>query len=840
MSVRARRLARASVLFLLAGLITAGSACAQGDPGAPGPLAVTTSEYDYGDSAFSVAGFPGPIEVRARVHYPTSLTGGPFPLVVFLHGRHVTCYLGSSAFLQWPCTSGRSPIPSYQGYDYVGTILASHGYIVVSVSANGINAADNSDLTFGMDARGQLIQHHLDIWNTFNATGAAPFGSLFVGKVNMANVGTMGHSRGGEGVVWNFEHNARKGSPYGIRAVFPLAPVDFFRHVINNVPLAVLLPYCDGDVSNLQGVHFYDDARYNVPGDTGPKDTILVMGANHNFYNTIWTPGGWPAGTADDWLFSGSGSDPQCGTSAPTRLSATQERGTGLAYLTAFFRVNLGGESAFFSYLQGDAAPPPSAMTSNIHVSYHPADDPSLRRDVNRLLDATNLTTNTLGGTASQSGFSPYDLCGAGGPEPSFCLGAASSTQQPHSVGLSQLRGGWSSTSATYTNTLPVGARDVSGFLALQLRLSVDFGDGRNPVSAAQDLSVRLTDGDGLTATVKVSDHTTALYYPPGTSSSVLPKILLNTIRLPLSSFGGVNLADVRSVQFRFDQKPSGAFLISDIAFADSASSLPPLRLFSCGTGFTATTIGISDRGNVMRFSSPGPSGHEHLTARSGYKLCYATTSGGPIITAFDVGTAQGGWDEGVTVSQPGGPGTFPLEITRTTADGKVQITRRFTGNSFVATGGLFDLNGDGVSCSTLAECGNCANRTLHVLTRINNLTAGTLFSVDLVEVANFDIEATAGGDRFARTADGVLAFEDGHDSGGNAHGMLLQALILPAAPRVFAAGGYAEAGATCSQAGMATPTAPGDFEAVLEIPFGSVGPGSNTGSNIRAHYRRF
>src|SRR4029453_4030550 len=92
-----------------------------------------------------------------------------------------------------------------------------------------------------------------------------------------------------------------RGPPYHINAVFPLAPVDFSRPVANNVPIDVLLPYCDGDVSDLQGVHFYDDARYLVPGDLTPKHHLLVMGANHNFFNTVWTPGFGFAGDADDW-----------------------------------------------------------------------------------------------------------------------------------------------------------------------------------------------------------------------------------------------------------------------------------------------------------------------------------------------------------------------------------------------------------------------------------------------------------------------------------------------------------------------------------------------------------
>src|SRR5689334_25017332 len=40
-------------------------------------------------------------------------------------------------------------------------------------------------------------------------------------------------------------------------------------------------------------------------------------------------------------------------------------------------------------------------------------------------------------------------------------------------------------------------------------------------------------------------------------------------VRIPLSAFSGVNLADIRSVQFSFDQRASGALLISDIAFVN-------------------------------------------------------------------------------------------------------------------------------------------------------------------------------------------------------------------------------------------------------------------------------
>ncbi|HEV2879829.1 MAG TPA: hypothetical protein VGX24_00870 [Pyrinomonadaceae bacterium] len=571
------------IAFLMLLAITAGAQVASAqtpDPGTTGPNAVTREEYNYGDSVFQPVGFPIAVEVRASIHYPTTLGNGPYPVIVFMHGRHVTCYRNTTAALRWPCRSTEQPIPSFQGYDYIAESLASNGYVVVSVSANGINAYDNNMNDLGMQARAELIQHHLGRLNTFNTTGAAPFGTKFVGKLNLAKVGTMGHSRGGEGVVKHYVHNASLGSPYTIKAVLPLAPVDFNRPVVNNAALEVILPYCDGDVSDNQGVHFYDDARYNVAGDTGAKHTVQVMGANHNYYNTIWTPGMFPAGTGDDWTFvSGGSNDGHCGTGATNkRLTAAQQRGTGLAYLSAFMRAYVGGETQFLPLLTGDAPPPASAQTTNLHVSYHAPSASTKRLDVNRLLTSTNLTTNTLGGATTQSGLTPHDLCGGDSPQPQHCLPSTQSTaRQPHTVasarstlrGLSQLRTGWGAFGSTYTNDLPLGARDVSGFQAVQFRVSVNFGDTRNASNTPQNFSVTLTDGAGVTKSVRVGDVSTALFYPPGSVGPV-PKILLNTVRIPLTAFAGVNLSDIRSVKFNFDQTGQGALLISDLAFASA------------------------------------------------------------------------------------------------------------------------------------------------------------------------------------------------------------------------------------------------------------------------------
>lgn len=590
------RPARVVGLFVL--LLLFGAASLAGaqlpDPGAPGPLAVLRDEYTFGDAAFVPTDFatlpapPAVVEITGSVHYPAAMTqgGGPYPLLLFMHGRHSTAYdpRTGEAFLQWPPATGRLSIPSYKGYDYVAQTLASYGYVVVSVSANGINARDNGAPDRGARARAELIQAHLALWQGFSTTGGAPFGSRFVGKINLQNIGTMGHSRGGEGVVRHYLYNQDQGSPFGVRAVFPIAPVDYNRPIINGVPLFLILPYADGDVRDQQGIHFFDDARYNRPGDPAPKYFATILGGNHNFYNTFWTPSYFAPGGADDWMGSDLRRiDPFASTSVPgnQRLTPEQQQGTALAYMGAFFRAYIGGEQMFVPYLKGDVPPPPSAQTSNLFLTYQAPDMPALRRDVNRFLSPADLATNTLNGSVTRGGaLAAYEL--VGGQQTFYALPGQPAARQPSNTpalyfpqtpGLSQLHVAWNGLNAFVANDLPAGARDVSGYYALQFRTSVDFTDYRNRYPQS-DFSVVLTDGAGRSAATPVSRWSNALLFPPGRYESV-PKVILNMVRIPLAAFsgsGGVNLSDVRSIRFVFDRRPSGGLLLTDLAFADSAS----------------------------------------------------------------------------------------------------------------------------------------------------------------------------------------------------------------------------------------------------------------------------
>lgn len=602
--------------------LAAGMARADLDPGAPGPYATTTQDYNFGLAAYtppalvsSVTGLPlGPNELDGRVYYPkgiddgtSPLPAGKMPLIIFVHGRHGTSYslTTGNTTSGWPPPAGSAQIPSYAGYDYIGNLLASYGYVVVSIGANGINYFDNSTADRGMLARAQLIQKNLDMWSVISSTGGPPlpgstmnpFGTKFAGKVDMNNIGTMGHSRGGEGVMVHYVYNLAQPKPYAIKAVFAIAPVDYNRYVPTNVPIAVILPYCDGDVSDNQGMHFFDDARYNVPGDPTPKFFFTVMGANHDFYNTIWDPNYFLPGAADDWLGTPyGGADPFASLTIPGnhRLSSVRQQGTGAAYMGAFFRTyitngtSIGGETQFLPFLKGDVPPPPSALTTELFETYHAPDLPASRRDISRYLTASELGVNLLGGKAAAVGLSPYAIAGGapynptGGPYTGpptlaqFALPGQPAARQPGNTpslyatqigGLSQLEVGWSTPGASLNNQIPANARDFSSFTVLTFRAALNFTDWRNYMPLA-DFDVLLTDTAGRSAYTPVSTWSKALAYPPGKITR-LPKVELNGVRIPLSAFKGVNLSSIASVKLVFDRQPMGAVLLTDLAVSD-------------------------------------------------------------------------------------------------------------------------------------------------------------------------------------------------------------------------------------------------------------------------------
>jgi dienelactone hydrolase len=337
------------------------------NPAAPGPYQVTSSDYDL--DPVKLPRMPEPIEMVGHVVEPAETAAtGQRPLVVFLHGRHSYCYDPNEpdAFdFNWPCRGRFEEIPSHLGYQYLQEVLASQGYTTVSIRVNGINAQDFALEDGGALARAKIVQAHLNYWVT----------QAVAHQVDLQRVVLVGHSRGGEG-VHRASLTTSLAAPYRIVGQVLVAPVNFGTQSTPYVPTVTLLPYCDGDVSDLQGQKFTDMARDVVKNDPVLHSSVMMLGANHNFFNTEWTPGVAVAPSFDDWFGPPNRS---CGTATPDRLSDSEQRAAGLSYVAGAVRLFAAAETEFVPLFDGSPVVAPG-LGDTVVISHALGGDRDLRR----------------------------------------------------------------------------------------------------------------------------------------------------------------------------------------------------------------------------------------------------------------------------------------------------------------------------------------------------------------------------------------------------------------------------------------------------------------------------
>lgn len=461
---------------LILGLCSASaSAISIPDPIAPGPDAVTKVEY-YGGSVMmdapaangtSTAAFQQPLD--GALFFPSG--PGPFDVVVLIHGNHADCLTavgGETTTGSSNCAStpGNTPLLNYEGYDYLATNLASHGFIVLSLDADALTSWQTSQDN-GTLLREQLISASLDMlyaWEDgvplYVQTSPGQVESsppeystpyALAGHIALENgVGIWGHSRGGEAVTDFVAYNRTRPAPgrkYRLDAVMAWAPVDYERASVYGTTAngttpaptayAAVLPLCDGDVSDLHGARDYMNSLYPQaePNDPSPKMQFAFQGGDHDYTNTIWSSSGSEDGLGylSTNLSGTTRSDAACGEDQPNnvRLTPQDQQNLSIALTSAFMQRYVQGVLAFDPLMTGQVGLPPDSTGRTRGVA--PAEElktsywaPAAER-VNVVQPAPgDLTSDLLGGSLSGSGFqNPYQAqycvngtCEAGGVEP--------------------------------------------------------------------------------------------------------------------------------------------------------------------------------------------------------------------------------------------------------------------------------------------------------------------------------------------------------------------------------------------------------------------------------------
>ena len=506
------------------------------DPGKPGPYDTTSSTYRL--APLTIAEYEAPVEMLGRVIRPVD-AAGPRPFAVFLHGRHSTCFKGNRTSGAWPCRSGWEPIPSYLGYLESQRLLASQGYVTVSISANGINGQDWISADGGAEARSRLVRRHLSRWASWTSTGGGPFGSDLVGAVDMDRVVLVGHSRGGEGVN-RAAIDSVADSRWTLAGQVLIGPTAFGRQTLPGLNTVVLLPFCDGDVSDLQGQEYVDQSRDIVDDtDKALRSAVMVMGANHNYFNREWTPGLSVAPSQDDWW---ADKDPLCGKTSPARLSPGEQRDVGSTYIAAAAHVFAEGNQRQLPLIDGTPVRAPSADPAVTHVTAIGAN----RAPVYRAAGAD--VANGVGGVTSR-------LCAGWGSTLPTCARRQSS---PHFLPMSWQQtdpapvaweASWRRASGRAQIRLPQPV-DLSSAKTLELRVAPEAGPKAR-------FGVVLYDGDGT----RIDVGTSTVRHLPSTRN--VDQLWARSVRLPLGQVTA-DLADISKVAL-VPKSRSGHLYVLDV-----------------------------------------------------------------------------------------------------------------------------------------------------------------------------------------------------------------------------------------------------------------------------------
>jgi hypothetical protein len=499
---------------------------------------------------------PNDLPRNGRVWYPDG--DGPFPIVFILHGNH--------------------PMEDFSdaGYDYLGQLLASRGYIAVSVDQNFLNLSVVANLLVisslerENDARAWLLLEHIRQWQEWHTTPGNPFH----GKVDFDAIALIGHSRGGEAVAIAAAFSRLAYHPdnaaipfdydFEIQSIVAIAPVDGqYRPGERPLPLAdvnylLLHGSHDMDVVSFMGAQMYN--RLQLSGDPSRfKAALYIVGANHGQFNRDW-------GRQD--IFGVSNTLYNLRAIMPP---AEQER-IAQVTISAFLEATLRGESGYRTLFQ-DPRTGAAWLPDTIYLSQYQDSDTIRLATYEEDIDLR--TTTHAGGHLHGENLTIWR--------------EQVVPQRWGDLGSTAVYLGWDRTAnaetARYSLTLPNDLA-LSDEMVLTFSLAA-IAENPNPDSDDDSwsdldaippigLTLRLVDDQGQAARLPLSHF--AMLQPPlpvrlgkANFMGVLPEAeaIFQTFAFALGDFTAVNPnfnpQTVTQVHFIFDQTPAGVIALNEI-----------------------------------------------------------------------------------------------------------------------------------------------------------------------------------------------------------------------------------------------------------------------------------
>jgi hypothetical protein len=530
------------------------------------------AEYNLGETTITQSMFPEndrfhnmPVRLNGVIAVPAG-KDGPYPVVLILHGNHAGCPVPEGDMVdRWPCDPEVEQ-RNYAGFEYLVQALAAEGYVALSININAEN-------TFGFgepvpfERLEQLVDLHLSALADAARGETNNFGVDLEGRVDLSKMVFMGHSQGGEGAYWLIHMmgldkpdafaNVGYGPVLGLIMIAPSA--NFAGSEVIELPLSVILPSCDMDVFTQGGQMYYEFARLNSQHGAWASSVWLEY-ANHNFFNQI----------LDDDGFMRKGR-PDC---EPILDPETQQgflRDYAVTFLKTIFSDEPGTKEILGMDMQSMAMDEMFGLSTRQAVLAPESD----RLPILIPASEMELETSLVGGSViAKDVFTFYCVEGyytpfvKPGSEPCKRVNLVIPAN-PAMIVIS-----WAQQEAQLRFTLPRDF-DVSQYAAISLRAALDPMSDLNLGGASQAFTIQLLDNQGNMFGIQTQEDEPALRFPAGYVEEDMVfedglftgRVPLISIRIPLSGFEDVNLAQLSEIVLLFDQTASGSLFVSDIEF---------------------------------------------------------------------------------------------------------------------------------------------------------------------------------------------------------------------------------------------------------------------------------
>ena len=287
------------------------------------PADATEWNAEFNFSFFSLFGAIGITSTASKD--ALTVAAGLFPLVIFSHGF------------------GGVPTQSLKLMEH----LASHGFVVVSISHTGNTQDDMSSPDPEAD-RYPDVAFTIDEVGLMNTNGA----NMFFGHVDNQNVGVAGHSYGG--MTAEFMAAGHDGSPADtrVKAIMPVAASSstLTDGELTGITVPTLLM-----VGTLDGLISEQDRAWGLIG-AAVLHRVDVIGATHTHFANICDIGnalidGGLDKLSWDGIGAGALTAPYEATCEPPAFNIRRATGIQNLYAAAHFRAFLNNEAEYLDYL---------------------------------------------------------------------------------------------------------------------------------------------------------------------------------------------------------------------------------------------------------------------------------------------------------------------------------------------------------------------------------------------------------------------------------------------------------------------------------------------------------